>query len=381
MSSVSVLIGTYNGARFFDATLESLDKQDFRNLTVAICDDASTDDSYEIISEWAKKTPHNVILTKNETNLGPSITYEKALSLVDTTFVVLLGQDDSLFEKHISSSVSIAESGRDIVAVFASEAVNNPVSNLKLILKRFLLNNLHPGWPQLIRLLGGNFFFASGTLIRRDIWRKNMMHPANVQAQDFELWLNLAVSGRMIVSKNQVKYGRHDSNLSNCHPIDQDLDLGFAIWRFLNSEFFVNLKSKLDDSDKIVLEKQIEKRLNIHLPTSPIIYSLANLEKNELLQNQKAFEDLNTRILSPALTKNFEGNWGRSDRAKLLAQLYAWDENEKMTDLNLIKLKLRKFLHQIFKYKVLKRFLDGFYDRDIRDLPFPWLETEKISYN
>ena len=161
----------------------------------------------------------------------------------------------------------------------------------------------------------------------------------------------------------------------------QDLDLGFAIWRFLNSEFFVNLKSKLDDSDKIVLEKQIEKRLNIHLPTSPIIYSLANLEKNELLQNQKAFEDLNTRILSPALTKNFEGNWGRCDRAELLAQLYAWDENEKMTDLNLIKLKLRKFLHQIFKYKVLKRFLDGFYDRDIRDLPFPWLETEKISYN
>ena len=52
---ISVIIPVYNGARYLVRCLESLQKQTLQNWQAVFIDDGSTDDTSEILDEFAKK--------------------------------------------------------------------------------------------------------------------------------------------------------------------------------------------------------------------------------------------------------------------------------------------------------------------------------------
>ena len=57
-ASVSIVIVTYNQADFIGGTIHSALEQNYDNLEVIVTDDASTDGTQEIISEFARKFPN-----------------------------------------------------------------------------------------------------------------------------------------------------------------------------------------------------------------------------------------------------------------------------------------------------------------------------------
>jgi len=244
ISKVSVILATYNGAHLLGPTLRSLDDQNLERMAVSICDDASTDETYEVVSSWAKKTRHEVHISRNSVNIGPSRTFEKAMLSATTDFLIILGQDDTLDPTHVTNLLSIAKNEPDVAAVMPMDSRARWRNQMK-ITSRNLITDGNPGWTSVIRLLGGNAFFAPGTLVRRAFWRASTMHPANLQAQDYELWLYLALRGRLIQSKQPVRYGIHANNLHNCDPLDHDLDVGLTLRRFLKSNEFNSIRSKL----------------------------------------------------------------------------------------------------------------------------------------
>ncbi len=60
---------TYNHARYLPQVLESVLTQSVRPLEVLVLDDASTDDSVQVIQQYAARDPL-VRLVRNERNLG-----------------------------------------------------------------------------------------------------------------------------------------------------------------------------------------------------------------------------------------------------------------------------------------------------------------------
>lgn len=91
MNRVTVVIGTYNGSKLLGPTLKSLEIQQNSSFDVAICDDASTDGSFEFLSEWAMSARLEVFLSRNSINAGPSKTYERAAAATDSDFILILG--------------------------------------------------------------------------------------------------------------------------------------------------------------------------------------------------------------------------------------------------------------------------------------------------
>ena len=66
---VSIIVPTYNGAKYIRKAIESIWKQTYQKIEIIIIDDGSKDETPRIISELSKKDPRIVILT-NKTNLG-----------------------------------------------------------------------------------------------------------------------------------------------------------------------------------------------------------------------------------------------------------------------------------------------------------------------
>ena len=66
---VTALVPTYNGADFIMRTLDSLAAQTWPHLEILIGDDRSTDDTLEIVREFAGRHPNTRVLER-ESNLG-----------------------------------------------------------------------------------------------------------------------------------------------------------------------------------------------------------------------------------------------------------------------------------------------------------------------
>jgi glycosyltransferase involved in cell wall biosynthesis len=99
---VSIALCTYNGAKFIRKQLDSILDQTHANLEVVVVDDCSTDDTYEIISDYAKKDKR-IRCFRNEVNQGYNKNFEKAISLTTGDYVAISDQDDIWLPHKIAS--------------------------------------------------------------------------------------------------------------------------------------------------------------------------------------------------------------------------------------------------------------------------------------
>jgi glycosyltransferase involved in cell wall biosynthesis len=91
---VSIIIPNYNHALFLKERLESVFSQTFQNFEVILLDDCSTDNSLEIIHEYAlhPKVTHFIV---NEKNSGSSFKqWKKGIDLAKGKFIWIAESDD-----------------------------------------------------------------------------------------------------------------------------------------------------------------------------------------------------------------------------------------------------------------------------------------------
>lgn len=67
---VSVIVPNYNHASYLKERLDSIYQQTYQNIEVILLDDFSSDNSVEILKQYAKKYPHKTRLVVNEQNSG-----------------------------------------------------------------------------------------------------------------------------------------------------------------------------------------------------------------------------------------------------------------------------------------------------------------------
>lgn len=102
---ISVLMGIYNCAPTLQEALDSLYAQTYQDFKVILCDDGSKDDTLKIAEENARLHPEQVVVIKNERNMGLNYTLNHCLKYADTEFIARMDGDDvstpDRFEKEI----------------------------------------------------------------------------------------------------------------------------------------------------------------------------------------------------------------------------------------------------------------------------------------
>lgn len=103
--TLSVVIPNYNHGKYLPACLQAILNQSFAAKEIVVVDDASTDNSVEVLEQFARQHP-NLRYFRNETNQKVLITVNRGLEKVSGDYVALLAADDEVcpgfFEKTIS---------------------------------------------------------------------------------------------------------------------------------------------------------------------------------------------------------------------------------------------------------------------------------------
>lgn len=90
---ISVLIPVYNVEKFVEDAVLSICNQTYKNLEIIIVDDCSTDLTFEILQEIAKKDSR-IKLFRNERNLKIVGTLNRALTIAQGDFIARMDGDD-----------------------------------------------------------------------------------------------------------------------------------------------------------------------------------------------------------------------------------------------------------------------------------------------
>ncbi|MDD5489637.1 MAG: glycosyltransferase family 2 protein [Candidatus Moranbacteria bacterium] len=110
----SILIPTYNGAEVIGDTLRSILRQSFQNFEIIIQDDASTDNTVEVVSAFSEP---RIKIFRNVENLGYPGNLEILSKRGDGETIYLMGQDDILGEDALLNTHKAFKISDDIGAV------------------------------------------------------------------------------------------------------------------------------------------------------------------------------------------------------------------------------------------------------------------------
>jgi glycosyltransferase involved in cell wall biosynthesis len=115
---VSVVIPNYNHAKFLPKRIESVLNQTYNLIEVLILDDASSDNSIEIIRKYKQKDKR-IQVYLNEINSGSTfLQWEKGISLAKGEYVWLAESDDYADPKFLSSCIQMVMSNKDVGLIF-----------------------------------------------------------------------------------------------------------------------------------------------------------------------------------------------------------------------------------------------------------------------
>ncbi len=103
---VSIVVTTYNGAKYLAAQLDSILTQTHNALEIIISDDASSDDTWAIAQDYAQKDAR-IQLLRHEKNVGLHANLNTALTKATGEYMAISDQDDIWLPHKIEKQLSL----------------------------------------------------------------------------------------------------------------------------------------------------------------------------------------------------------------------------------------------------------------------------------
>ena len=113
MNKVSVIIPNYNGMKFVNDCMVSLQKQNYKAFDILIIDNYSTDGSYEYLVDNYPEA----IIKRMDKNYGFSIAVNEGIKMSETEYVLLLNNDTEVDPNFVGELVKAIEKDDKIFAV------------------------------------------------------------------------------------------------------------------------------------------------------------------------------------------------------------------------------------------------------------------------
>lgn len=146
-----------NGSKYIEASLRSILAQDYPDIEVVISDNASTDDTVEIIRAIGRDDPR-VKLFPNEVNIGQNPNFNRVLELAQGEYFRWTGMDDSFDPTYVSRCVAelerhpesigvstyilyVGDDGTEYYAEYSGERLESPLAHRRFARALWFLYN------------------------------------------------------------------------------------------------------------------------------------------------------------------------------------------------------------------------------------------------
>lgn len=149
MPKVSVIMGVYNLANrdILEKAIFSILNQTFKDFEFIICDDGSTDNTFEIVKDICKND-NRVVFLQNEVNKGLAYVLNKCLDNAKGEYIARMDADDECYLDRFEKQVKFLDENLDYGVVTSNAEVFDEngvwrklIHNEEIQKEDFLFNN------------------------------------------------------------------------------------------------------------------------------------------------------------------------------------------------------------------------------------------------
>ncbi|MBM3862250.1 MAG: glycosyltransferase family 2 protein [Verrucomicrobia bacterium] len=197
---VSVLIPTYNYARYLPEAIESVLGQDYGDFEVIIADDCSMDDSAEVIRRFANRDVR-IRFHRHSSNMGMVSNWNWCLSQARGDYIKYLFGDDCFNVPHaLSVFVGMLDANPSATIAASARSVLDEQSRLVERWDDLPSAGMHNGRSLIVRCLTEcrNCIGEPTAVMFRRLQGKRGFDPSYRQLVDQEMWFHLLESGDLI---------------------------------------------------------------------------------------------------------------------------------------------------------------------------------------
>ena len=133
---ISIIMTSYNYARFLPEAIESILNQTYTNWELLIIDDASKDNSIEIIKKYQQKDSR-IKLIENKRNLGLAKSLQLAIRHSQNKWLAFLESDDILEKNSLEKRIKLINQNPTIDLIFSDVSLFGEEKNIQNLNKHF----------------------------------------------------------------------------------------------------------------------------------------------------------------------------------------------------------------------------------------------------
>lgn len=217
---VSVIIPNYNHSQFLEQRIESVLCQDFRSFELLILDDASTDNSVDIIKDYAKRYGFRYFINNNNSG-SPFAQWLKGINLSNGKYIWIAESDDYADSAFLSKILLRLEDDPELMLGYCQSYYINDQSRIigsalkwtdPIDVDRWKYDYINDG-----RLESLNYLSARNTIPNASavVFRKSAF-PANSDIANMKLCGDWITWGR-IIRKGKIYFCAEHLNYFRVH--------------------------------------------------------------------------------------------------------------------------------------------------------------------
>jgi glycosyltransferase involved in cell wall biosynthesis len=206
---VSVVIPTYNYARYVPEAVDSVLAQSFEELEVIVVDDGSTDKTAEILRSFGEQ-----IRNIRQEHCGLSAARNTGIRAARGQYVAFLDSDDLWLPEKVSLQIARLDAEPEVGLVYCETLLFDDSAPATLILHSYWAS--HPSGRILPWLVRQNVIPSPTPIVRRELFERVGLFDETLRAcEDWDMWIRIGrVCEIAYVNRVLAKYRRHQENMS-----------------------------------------------------------------------------------------------------------------------------------------------------------------------
>lgn len=264
---VSVIIPTFNRAHMIKKTIESVLEQSFEDWELIIVDDASSDNTEEIVQNYIKNDSR-LSYIRHDMNMGGSAARNSGIGKSNGNFIALLDDDDRWHPDKLKLQINLFNKYQDSGLIYSGFNYVDYITGT-------VIKKVMPEYQGNLKsvLLKKNIIGSPTPLIKKECFKYSGLFDVNLfSCQDWDMWLRISMSHTFrFVNESLADVTMHGRQISS------------------------DLKSKIKSRQQIIVKhydelKKYPSILSYHYKRLAALYTLDHSQTNAIKNISRSFQ-------------------------------------------------------------------------------------------
>jgi glycosyltransferase involved in cell wall biosynthesis len=262
--TISVLMPVYNTEKYLNEAIDSILGQSFSDFELIIIDDASTDNSINIINSYQDE---RIIFIQKEKNTGYTDSLNMGIQMAKGKYIARMDSDDISLPLRFEKQVVFLENNPEVILCGTQIRIIDTDNTSKLPIKNDLLK---------VKMIDKTQFYHPTIMLRKSLLDKENINydKGKEPAEDYDLWSRLMFLGDIVnLSEVLLEYRVHHEQTSIVRrniQLEKSNDIRNQTLKKIYNKINVNF-NYFQLSDEFINDKYYLKELFFKLKTWEII--------------------------------------------------------------------------------------------------------------